>query len=293
MTGRRGRAATTQRSFDGGQLKDLARQVAKSFAVDRVTLTAAGVAFFGFVALIPLIIAGVSLYGLISDPDQVSELIDRLGPGVPDAVTGLVEQQLNAVTSASSGALSLGLVIGVLVALWTASSGVFHLAEALNIAYDVTDDRPFWRKRGHAIVLTLALLAVIGVITLVVYFSSTAFGGVGGLIVRLGGWAIAAVITTVALSSFYRVGPERSNPPLQWVSWGAVCAVAATVVASVAFTVYVSRFGSYNETYGSLGAIVVTLLWMYICSVVVIVGAEINAELQRPDGTEHRAGDGG
>ena len=264
------------------RLRQLTIGVYERFVGDHVTLTAAGVAFFGFVALIPLIIAGVSLYGLVSDPDQVSDLIARLGPGVPDAVTKLIEQQLNSVASASSGALSVGLAAGVLVALWTASSGIFHLAEALNIAHDVSDDRPFWRKRGHAVALTLALLAVLGLITIVLSFSATAFSGPVSVVVRIGGWLGAAAIITVALSVFYRVGPERSKPPRRWISSGAGFAVAATVIASLGFSVYVSRFGSYNETYGSLGAIVVTLLWMYICSIVIIVGAEINAELERP-----------
>ena len=264
------------------RLRQLTIGVYERFVGDHVTLTAAGVAFFGFVALIPLIIAGVSLYGLVADPDQVSDLIARLGPGVPDAVTKLIEQQLNSVASASSGALSVGLAAGVLVALWTASSGIFHLAEALNIAHDVSDDRPFWRKRGHAVALTLALLAVLGLITIVLSFSATAFSGPASVAVRIGGWLGAAAIITVALSVFYRVGPERSKPPRRWISSGAGFAVAATVIASLGFSVYVSRFGSYNETYGSLGAIVVTLLWMYICSIVIIVGAEINAELERP-----------
>jgi uncharacterized BrkB/YihY/UPF0761 family membrane protein len=109
-------------------------------------------------------------------------------------VTKLIEQQLNSVASASSGALSVGLAAGVLVALWTASSGIFHLAEALNIAHDVSDDRPFWRKRGHAVALTLALLAVLGLITIVLSFSATAFSGPASVAVRIGGWLGAAVI---------------------------------------------------------------------------------------------------
>lgn len=279
-------AAAPQAGRD--RVKQLGRGVYQGFVDDHVTLTAAGVAFFGFVALIPLIIAGVSLYGLVSDPDQVSDLVARLGPGVPDAVTQLIEQQLNSVTSASSGALSVGLAVGVAVALWTASSGTFHLAEALNIAYGVTDDRPFWRKRGHAIVLTLGVLGLLGLVTVVLYFSSTVFSGPASAAVRIGGWLVAAAVVALALSAFYRVAPERTDPPRRWVSWGAGFAVVATVVASAGFSVYVSRFGSYNETYGSLGAIVVTLLWMYICSIVVIVGAEINATLERRNGDHAR-----
>lgn len=284
---------TAPHRLSAKQITEFGGRLISKVADDHVTLTAAGVAFFGFVALIPLIIAGVSLYGLVSDPDQVSTLIDRLGPGVPDAVTGLIEQQLSSVTEASSGALSVGLIIGVAVSLWTASSGVSHLAEALNIAYDVTDDRPFWRKRGHAMVLTLGMMAALGVITLVLYLSAAALSGPAGLVARLAGWLVAATITIVGLSLFYRIAPERSEPEWQWLSWGAGFAVLMTVIASFAFTFYVSNFGSYNETYGSLGAIVITLLWLYICSVVVIVGAEVNAELERAGPSGRNSPDGG
>ncbi len=281
MTTERGRDATSPGELPPSGWKDIAVRVKDEFLEDHVTLTAAGVAFFGFVALIPLIIAGVSIYGLIADPAGVTALVDTMGSGVPAQASDLLEQQLLAVTDSSSTALGVGAVVGIAVALWTASSGFAHLIEALNIAYDETDGRTFVKKRALALAMTLGALVLFAAIGVVLALAgSSAMTGIASIAARIFGWLAIAAVITFGLTALYRYGPDRDEPKWRWASWGAGFALVATVVVSIGFSLYVANFASYNETYGSLGAIVVTLMWLYLVAIVVIVGAEINAEME-------------
>jgi membrane protein len=255
--------------------------VKDQFKEDHVTLTAAGVAFFGFLALIPLQIAGVSLFGLVADPSQVTSLVDRLSDSVPSEVADFLQQQLRSIVTSSGGALGIGLLVGVLTALWTASSGVAHLVEAVNIAYDEDDGRSFWKRRLLALGLTLGLLVMLAAIGSTVSVLAVVGSGVLGVVAEVLSWVVAAAIMAAGLAVLYRFGPDRDGARWQWVSPGAAFAVVAWVVVSIGFRFYVSRFGSYQETYGSLAAIIVVLTWLFLSAAVVIIGAEINAELER------------
>lgn len=148
----RGRDADEPTEIPGSGWKDVALRVKDEFKADHVALSASGVAFHAFLAMIPLLVAAVSIYGLVADPSNVSKLVERLGSSVPQQLADLLEQQLKSVVESGSGALGVGALIGVAAALWSASSGMSHLMEAINIAYDEdVDDRPFWKKRGIAI----------------------------------------------------------------------------------------------------------------------------------------------
>lgn len=277
----RGRGAETPPQIPGSGWLDIAQRVKDQFKDDHVTLTAAGVAFFGFLALIPLQIAGVSLFGLIADPSQVTSLVDRISDTVPSEVADFLQQQLQSIVNSSSGALGIGLVIGVATALWTASSGVAHLVEAVNIAYDEQDGRPFWKRRLLALAMTLGLLALLGIVGFVVSFFATLGSGFVGVLWQLLSWVIAAAAMAVGVAALYRFGPDRDQPKWQWVSLGAAFAVGSWIVVSLGFRFYVSNFGSYQETYGSLAAIIVVLTWLFLSAAVVIIGAEINSETER------------
>lgn len=264
--------------------KEVMLRIKDEFKDDHVTLTGAGVAFFFFLALVPLLVAGVSIYGLVTDPSEVSSLVDRLGPSVPDAVAELLRQQLDAVSGAASGSLGLGLVIGIASALWSASSGFGHLVEGLNIAYDEDESRGFVQRKLLSLGLTLGFLVLIAAVVAVV----TIAGGVGSgalrVVALVVGWAVVAVLFGVFLAVLYRYGPARDEPEWVWVSPGSIFAVLAWTVMTLGFGFYVSNFGSYNETYGTLGAIIVTLTWMYLTAVIVVIGAEITTELERQTG---------
>ena len=272
--------------------KDIALRVKDQFGRDHVTLSAAGVAFFGFTALVPLFAAALSIYGLVADAADIERLIERLEGAAPAEVVDVLGQQLGAVTDGSSGALGLAALGGIALALWSASSGVGHLIEAVTIAYDEDpDERPFWRRRLLAVGFTLAAVAGVAISAgLVTMASVVAPGGPVGLVVRVAAWAGVALLVGLGLAGLYRYGPDRADPRWSWVTLGSLFAIVAWLAVSVGFRFYVSRFGSYNETYGSLGAIVVTLLWLYLSSLIVIVGAEINAEVEHQTARDSTTG---
>ena len=261
--------------------KDVARRIKDEFGDDHVTLTGGGVAFFFFLATVPMLAAAVSIYGLVADPSDVASLVDRLGPSVPDGVRELLQDQLDSLASAADGALGIGAVVGIVAALWSASSGFGHLVEGLNIAYDEEESRGFVRRKMMSLALTLGFLVLVGLVVAVITVAAGVTNGVVGLVVLALGWVVVAVLFGLFLAVLYRYGPNRAEPEWVWISPGSIFAVLAWTVMTVGFGVYVSRFGSYNETYGSLGAIVITLTWMYLTAVIVIIGAEITTELER------------
>ena len=250
------------------------------YKADHVSLAASGVAFHAFLAMVPMLVAAVSIYGLFADPSTVAKLVDRLGSSVPAELSKLIEQQLTSITEASGSALGVGAVVGLLAALWAASGGVSSLMEAINIAYDEDlDERPFWKKRGIALGLTLLIVVFLGVVATLLGIA-VAVSGVIGIVLAVVAAIVSAVLMMGVLGIIYRYSPDRDQPEWAWTSVGALVAVLGWILASLLFTFYVTNFGSYNETYGSLGAIVVVLLWMLITSTLIIIGAEINAEME-------------
>ncbi len=265
--------------------KRIARRLPDQIRDDHVTLSASGVAFQGFLALVPMLVAAVSIYGLVADPDNVVRLIDRIGSTVPDEVAALLERQLESIVAANAGALGVGALVGLASGLWSASSGVKYLIEGINIAYDEdADDRAFWKRRGIALLLTLLVLGFLGVAATLITLTASSTGAMG-LALRLVSWVAVAVLLMLVLATIYRYAPDRDEPDWVWVSPGAVFTVVAWLIVSYLFGLYVSNFDTYNETYGSLGAIIVVLVWLYATALVVIVGAEINAEIERQGST--------
>ncbi len=262
--------------------KEIAWRVKDEMGADHVTLSAAGVAFFGFSALLPFIALAVTLYGLVADPSDIAGLAERLGTVAPAQVTSFITEQLSSVASSSAGALSISLVFSLAAGLWSTSSAMGHLVEAMNIAYDEdTDSRPFWKRRLIAVAMTIGFLLALASSVAAVVVGSTIASGAAGVVTQLLGWMLAAVFAAIALAALYRYSADRDDPKWIWVSPGATFTVLAWVLASFGFRLYVANFGSYNETYGSLGAVIVLLLWLYLTALVIIIGAEINAESER------------
>lgn len=283
----RGRDATTPTDIPPRGWKDvLARTFAES-KQDQLVLLAAGVAFFALLAIVPGLFALVSVYGLVADPSDVQRHVGDLLGTAPTEVRNFIEQQLEQVTGSSDGATGVAAVIGVLVALWSASSGMKHLIDALNAAYDEDEGRGFLKVRGLSLALTIgAVLFVIvsvGVITIVPQV-------VPGPLALLR-WPLLGAGFVAGLAVLYRYGPSRDNAEWRWTTPGALVATALWLVASGAFSIYAGSFGSYNETYGSLGGVVVVMLWLFLTAAAVLFGAELDAEMERQttyDTTEGR-----
>lgn len=263
---------------------DVAKRVVPRLREDHVSLASAGVAFFGFLALVPALAAMIAVYGLVADPNEAAQRMDELFSTLPSEASALLSKQVSSVAESSSGALSLTLVVSIALSLWAASSGMAHLVEATNLVYRESDQRGFVARRGLALVLTIGA-AVVGagglvVLTTVLPALADPLPGAVSWLVKLVGWLFIGALFVISLGVLYRVGPQREAPQWRWVTPGALVAVAAFVAATLGFSFYVSNFGSYNETYGSLAAVVVLLLWMFISSFVVLLAGEVNAELE-------------
>jgi membrane protein len=253
---------------------------------DTVPLLAAGVAFYAFLAMVPTLIALVMIYGLVSEPAQVAEQVESFGSALPSAAEDLLEQQMTALAQTSDRALGIGLIIALVLALWSASSGISNLITALNVAYDEEDERGFVKSRLLALGLTLGaivfmVLAVALVAALPVLLDALNVPGWVKALVQAGRWLGLIIGVLIALAVLYRLGPDRDAPKFRWVSVGAIVATVLWVIGSVAFSLYVDNFGSYGKTYGTLAGVVVLLLWLWLSSYAALLGAEVNVEMEQ------------
>ena len=291
----RGRGAESPREVPPRGWKDVLVRVMRQVKSDNVPLLAAGVAFFALLALVPSLVALVSVYGLVAEPADIQRNIEDALAAAPTEVRDLVSSQLSSIVESEPSGLRLGVAVGLVLALWSASSGVKHLIAALNVAYDQDEGRKFFKLRGLALAFTLGaiVLAAVALGALVVLPATLDSGGSEGtartalLIVR---WPLFAIVGLAALAVLYRWAPDRQRARWRWVSPGALFAIIGWVIASVGFSIYTANFGNYNETYGALGAIVVVMLWLFISAYVVIVGAELNAELERQTAVDSTTG---
>lgn len=262
------------------------RRAFKESSADNVSLLAGGVAYFAFLAIPPAIIAALALYGLVADPETVSRQVEDLAAGLPAETQPLVSGLLSSLTEPGGSALGIGLVVSVLAALWSASGGTSGLMSAINVAYDEEETRGFVKLRATALALTIgAILFVLVALTLVavvpVVLDALQLGVVGSIIAQVVRWVLLVAVVVATLAVVYRVAPDRDSPRLSWTSPGALVATVLWVIGSIAFSLYVNNFGKYNATYGALAGVVVLLLWMYLTSYIVLLGAEINAEAER------------
>jgi membrane protein len=252
--------------------------------VDNVPLLAAGMAYYAFLAIFPALIAAVLLYGFFADPAQIASQINSLGAARPKDVRGLVTDQLT--MASGSGKAGFGAVLAILLALFSASGGVGNMMTAINTAYDEEETRGFLKKRAIALALTLgALVFFLLVITLVAVVPAVlqvlGTGGIVEFLIQVVRWVLIVVVIAGALAVLYRVAPDRDAPKMRWTSVGAGIATVLWVLASVAFSIYVANFGSYAKTYGAIAGIVILLLWLFITSYAILLGAEINAESEQ------------
>ena len=258
----------------------------KESSADNVGILAGGVAYFGFISIFPALIAGISLYGLVADPATIAQQGAGVVAALPQEAQPLLRDQLTSIASTSGGALGFSLIISILLALWTASGGTGNLMAAINVAYDEDETRGFLKRRGTALVLTfgailfvLLTLALVAVVPAVL--DALALGTFINVLVQIIRWVLLIVLVIIALAIVYRVAPDRDAPQFKWTSVGALVAAGLWVLGSVAFSLYVNNFGSYNKTYGALAGVVILLLWLYLTSYIVLLGAEINAESEK------------
>lgn len=280
-----GRRAETPTQIPPRGWWQVIKRAFKESGADNVPMLAGGVAFFAFLALFPALIAALTLYGLIADPAQVSQQMDSLSGALPAEASQIITEQLTAVTGGSNGALTVGLVVSLLAALWSTSGATSNVIKAVNLAYD-EETRGAVKLRLTALGLTigaivfvLAALALVAVVP--VMLDQFGLGTPGRVIAQIVRWILLIGMVIVGLAVVYRMAPNRQDARFRWVSPGALVAAVLWILGSVAFSLYVSFFGSYNKTNGALAGVIVLMLWLYLTSYIVLLGAEINAEAER------------
>jgi membrane protein len=281
-----GEEAETPAQIPPGGWWQVVKRAMKEASADNVPMLAGGVAYFAFLAMFPALIAAVSIYGLVAEPETVADELRDTAAVLPESAQPLIADQLNAVVSTSGGALTIGLIVSVVAALWSASGGTSNLIKAVNIAYDEEESRSAVKLRGIALALTvgaiLFVLLTLGLVALVpIVLDALPLGVVGRVLAQVVRWVLLIVVVVVALAVVYRIAPDRDAPRFRWVSVGAMVAALLWIIGSVGFSLYVNFFGNYNKTYGALGGVVVLMLWLYLTSYIVLLGAEINAESER------------
>jgi membrane protein len=279
-----GRAAEAPTQIPARGWKDILLRVKAEAKDDQLTFMSGGVAFFALIAMVPALIALVSLFGLIADPAEVQQQVSDSLAGAPAEVRDLVQTQMEDITKSSDTGLGIGVAVGVAVALWAASAGIVNLMAALNRVYDENESRKFFKLRATALGLTLGAIVfvVIAVLAMTVLPE--------GLLFSLVRWPLLAAGFVVGLAVVYRVGPDRQDAGWRWITPGAVAATVLWLLGSLAFSLYTSSFASYNETYGALGAVVITMLWLELTAFSVLFGAELNAELEHQTAEDSTTG---
>lgn len=265
---------------------DIAKRVSRQIAEDNIGIAAAGVAFYAFLAIFPTIAATIAIYGLIVDPQTAQQHMTDIANVLPQQSAQLLQDQLRQISRSSSAALSWGLVFSVLLSLWSANKGTRALFKAINIAYNEEDKRGFIKGNLITILFTIlgiaaAIISMALVIALPALTGQLGFSGALQTIVLVARWLLLAVVLIAALAALYRFAPDRENPQWRWVSWGSVVATVLWIAGSLGFSYYVNNFSNFNATYGSLAAVVILLLWFNLSSFIILLGAEINSELER------------
>lgn len=250
---------------------------------DRILANAAGVAFYTILALFPGIAALVSIYGLFADPASIGGSLGVLSGMLPGGGVMVIKDQLARLSSQGSGSLTIGFVTGLLVSLWSANGGIKALFDALNVVYRERERRSFLKLNAVTLAFTVAMIAFLivamaGIVVVPVILDF--LPPIGQTIVDFARWPMMAVIVALSLALIYRYGPCRSNPKWHWISWGSGTAALGWLAVSALFSYYAANFGNFNKTYGSLGAIIGFMLWMWLSVVVILLGGKLDAEME-------------
>ncbi|MFL5194084.1 MAG: YihY/virulence factor BrkB family protein, partial [Microvirga sp.] len=239
----------------------------------------------GLLALFPALAALVSIYGLFADPATIQEHLNTIAGFVPGGALDVIGEQVKRITSKGGGALGFAFFSGLAISLWSANAGVKAVFDALNVAYGEEEKRSFIALNLRSLAFTLGiilfiLVAVGAIVVIPILLNLIGLGRATEWIISLARWPVLLGAIVLLLAVLYRYGPSRETAQWRWISAGSMVAAVVWVVASMLFSWYVAHFGNYNETYGSLGAAIGFMTWMWLSSIIVLVGAELNAEIE-------------
>ena len=291
----RGREATSPWQIPWNGWKDILWRVYAQMNDDRILAVAGGIVFYGLIALFPALTAFVSLYGLLADVSTIDQHLSLAAGILPGGAVAILHEQLTRLTTSRTSALSFGFVFGLLFALWSANSGAKAVIDGLNVAYEEKEKRSFIRLTLISLVFTLgsfvALILAVGVVIVTpIMLSFLGLGALADALVRIVRWPALLAFVVLGLAVLYRYGPSRREARWAWLSVGSVAAEVGWLVASVLFSWYIENFGNYNAAYGSLGAAVGMMMWMWISLIVILLGAELNAEIEHQTAKDSTVG---
>lgn len=272
------------------------KRTASNFGKNELMSEAAGVTFYALLSLVPAITALVSLFGLVADPKTIGNQLDSLSGVIPSGGMDIISEQVHRLVQSPTSGLGIGLIVGLATALWSANAATKAMFSSLNDVYGESESRSFIRLTAISLAFTVGgiVTMILGlglVVVLPVVFKAIGLDTTFAIVVRFARLPVMLALIVAALALLFRYGPSREPPRWRWVTWGGVFGAVAWVAVSVGFSWYVANFGSYNKTYGSLGAIVGFMTWIWISTTVLLLGAQVNAEMERQTSFDTTTGD--
>jgi membrane protein len=277
----------------GGGWKDILVRLYRDIGKRRILALAAGVTFYSILAIFPALAALVAVYGLFADPASIATHLDSLSGILPGGAIDVIKDQITRIASHGKSTLGLTFLIGFGLSLWSANAGLKALFDALNLVHGEEEKRGFIKLNLVSLTFTilgigLILFALAAMIAIPLILKFAGLGGLTGVILTFGRWPVLFLLIAFVLALIYRYGPCRPNPKWRWITWGSAVASLAWILLSVLFSWYAANFGSYNATYGSLGAIMGFMVWLWLSTIVLLLGAELDAEMERQTGRDAR-----
>jgi membrane protein len=282
----RGRTAERPQEIPAKGWWDIATRVRKEMTEDNIDIIASGLALYALLAVFPALAAAVSIYGLFASPDDVASHLQQVAAALPEDATRILQEQLGKLSQNTQDTLSVGIAIGIAVALWSARKGMVALMKVTNVAYDEDESRGFFKQLFVSLAFTIG--AVIGFLAVLLLGVAVPFvlsllplGPAAEFVLLAVRWLLLFGVAVLGLAIVYRFAPDRNKAQWRWITPGSFIAAVLWLIGSVLFALYVRNWGSYGETYGALGGVVVMLMWFYLSGYIIILGAEINAEMER------------
>ena len=281
----RGRHADSPAEIPASGWKDIAYRIYQGISEDRIIAISAGVTFFVLLALFPGIAGLISLYGLFADSSSIGQHLNALSGVLPEGATQIIGDQIQRLTSQPAQKLGFATISGLAISLWSSNGGMKAMFDALNIVYHEKEKRGFFKLNAVSLALTfgaigfviLALVSITVVPLILEYFG---LSSLAGTLIKIARWPLLLVVASFCIAVIYRYGPSRDKPKWRWISPGSVLAAVMWLAASLLFSWYAENFGSYNKTYGSLGAAIGFMTWLWLSTIVILVGAKLNAEME-------------
>jgi membrane protein len=291
----RGRRAQTPLRIPLAGWKDILWRCYQRINDDRLLATAAGVVFYGLLAIFPTITALVSFYGLYADPSTIARNLETLALMLPEGSFQIVQDQIGRVLAKGNGELGATFLFGLALAVWSANAGMKAVIDALNVAYDEREKRSFIRLNLLSLALTLSAIAALlvmvsAVVVLPLLLDRLGLNPESQLLVSLARWPLLFLILAGGLAVLYRYGPSRRAPRWQWLSIGTLVSALLWIAGSALLSWYLSNFGNYTATYGSLGAAIGFMMWMWMSTSIVLLGAELNSEIEHQTAVDTTVG---